>query len=202
MKHMAIATTLLTAALVLAGSGLHAAEEAHVKQQWPKGRVLVWAKPGTSGYTWNRIRIPGSSVMVWNNALWTEYDSVADYQAKKNGRTNTQPPDENTDIYLPDAPDGKPYVVSYAVMPRKRLDGLYAPQWNCRHITVGKGAGLDGGNKRGVMWNTGVEIFGNVTVKDGGYIYGPHFFLGSRHTFIKIGKSPEPLGVAWTLRKA
>jgi hypothetical protein len=192
----------LIAAVALGGSVLHAAEEAHVEQQWPEGRVLVWAKPGVSGYTWNRIRIPGSSVMVWNNGLWTEYDSLADYQAKKNGWANTQPPNENTDIYLPDAPDGKPYVVSYAVMPRKRLDGLYAPQWTCRHITIGKGAGLDGGNKRGVMWNTGVEIYGNVTVNDGGYIYGPHYFLGDRHTFIKLGKSPEPLCVSWAVRKA
>ncbi|MDP6545208.1 MAG: discoidin domain-containing protein [Phycisphaerae bacterium] len=200
MKRILSALAIVT--VISACGGLYAAEEAYVTQDWPKGRVLVWAKPGVSGYTWNRIRIPGSSVMVWNNGLWTEYDSLGDYLAKKEGRTNTQPPDKNTDILLPDAPDGKPYVVSYAVMPRKRLDGLYAPQWTCRHVTVGKGAGLDGGNKRGVMWNTGVEIYGNVTVEDGGYIYGPHSFLGDGHTFIKLANSPEPLCVSWTLRKA
>ncbi len=202
----ALMVGILVAGGLRAGVGVDvpgvAGDEPYLKQSWPRARVLVWAEPGTSGYAWNRIRIPGSSVMVWNLALWTEYDSAADYLAKKEGRPATQMPDKDTDIILPEAPDGKPYVVDYAVMPRKRLDGLYAPQWTCRHITVGKGAGLDGGKKDSVSWNTGVEIYGNVTVKDGGYVYGPHTFLGDRHTFVKIGDSPEPLCVSWTVRKA
>ena len=52
---------------------------------------------------------------------------------------------------------------------------------------MGKGAGFEGGNKEGVISNTGLEIRGNVTVADGGHIYGPYFFTGDRHTFIKIG---------------
>ena len=113
---------------ILASNGF-AADAPYAKQAWPQGRVLVWSQPGTNGYTLRRPRIPGSSVMAWRNELWTEYDSEADHLSGRNGRENTQPPDENTDLILPDAPDGKPYVVSYAVMPRKRLDGLYAPQW-------------------------------------------------------------------------
>jgi hypothetical protein len=45
-------------------------------------------------------------------------------------------------------------------------------------------------------------IYGNVTVNDGGYIYGPHVFLGDKHTCFCIGNSPEPLGKSWTIRKS
>ncbi len=117
MKCSVISSVVLIVAVVIGGNVYAqdvatkdpaAGDEPFLKQQWPRSRVLVWAEPGTSGYAWNRARIPGSSVMVWNHGLWTEFDSAADYRAKKNGRPNTQPPDEDTDLILPDAPDGEP----------------------------------------------------------------------------------------------
>jgi len=191
----------------LAGGELAAAEKAPVsagaedepflKEQWPQVRVLVWAKPGASG-------------MAMDAGSWTQYASAADYLAKKAGRPATQSPDKNTDIILPDAPDGEPYVVGYVVESFRRRGGLGHPQWSCRHVTIGKGAGLDGGSRtsrgrasygRGLSSDTAMAIYGNVSVKDGGYIYGPHFFLGDKHTFITIGDSSELLGKSWIIRK-
>jgi len=172
-------------------------DEPFLKEKWPQTRVLVWAKPGASG--------PALS-----SGSWTAYASTADYLAGKEGRPAADPPDKNTDIILPDAPDGKPYVAGYVVESFRRKGGLDHPQLICRHVTIGKGAGLDGASRtsrgaasygRGFEWDTAMAIYGNVTVKDGGYIYGPRFFLGDKHTFFTMGKSPEPLDRSWTIRK-
>jgi hypothetical protein len=172
-------------------------DEPFLKEQWPEARLLVWSKPGSNG-------------MATSSRSWTEYASTADYLAKKTGRPASKGPDENTDIILPDAPDDKPYVVGYVIESFRRRGGLDHPQWACRHLTIGKGAGLDGGGRPGrggVSYNrspssdTGMAIHGNVRVRDGGYIYGPHFFLGDKHTFFHVAKSPEPLGKSWTVNK-
>jgi len=165
------------------------------KEQWPQARTLVWAKPGTSG----SMQSPRS---------WTEYASTADYLAEKDGRPATNPPDKNTDLILPDSPDGQPYVVGCL---EKRKDNEDNPRVDCRHITIGKDAGLDGGCEfnrgrpsypRAAGPDAPMEIYGNVTVNDGGYIFGPHVFLGDKHTYFSIGNSPEPLGRSWTIRKS
>ncbi len=205
---------------LLAAGELHAAEEASVsaptssvkvdvpglsasepflKEQWPPTRTLVWTEPGASGMA----NHPGS---------WTEYASTADYLAKRDGRPASQVPDEDTDIILPDAPDGQPYIAGYVVESFRRKGGLDHPQWGCRHVTVGMGAGLDGGSRmsRGRASfgkfpgaaDTAMAIYGNVTIEDGGYIYGPRLFLGDKHTFFYMGKSPEPMDKSWVIRKA
>jgi len=195
-----VVAALLAVSLQAAGgvdlSGM--ADEPFLKEHWPQARALVWAKPGTSG--------PAMS-----GGSWTEYASTADYLANKEGRPATRRPDKNTDIILPDAPDGEPYIVGYIVEARKRVGGFDRPQWSCRHITIGSGAGLDGGCNisrgrpafsRSPSFDTGMGIYGNVKVRDGGYIYGQHTFLGDRHTYFSIGDSPEPLGKLWIIRKA
>ena len=216
MKFTCLVSALMAG--VLAGGELRAAEEAPVpvpaadvgaalpgfaddepvmKEHWPGTRVLVWARPGTSG-------------MAMDSRSWTQYASMVDYLAKKEGRPATRAPDENTDIVLPDAPGGESYVVGYTIESFRRRGGLDHPQWACRHVTIGKGAGLDGGCRtnrgrasygRGIAGDTGMAIHGNVRVEDGGYIYGPHFFLGDKHTFVAIGDSPEPLDKSWVIRK-
>ncbi len=190
--------------IALATVPLHASErlaptrstkdERFENERWPPARTLVWANPGTSG-----------SMQTPRN--WTEYASAADYLAGSEGQPAANPPDKQTDIILPDSSDGQSYVV--ACIERRRADDDY-PQWDCRHITIGKGAGLDGGCEfqrgRPVYpgtpgLDTPLGIYGNVTVNDGGYIYGPHVFLGDKHTCFCIGNSPEPLGKSWAIRK-
>ncbi|MBT3199490.1 MAG: hypothetical protein HN350_06195 [Phycisphaerales bacterium] len=158
-------------------------------------RTLVWANPGKSG----TMQSPRN---------WTQYASTADYLAKKDGRPAATPPDKNTDIILPDSPDGQSYVV--ACIERRKSDSGNT-RLNCRHITIGKNAGLDGGCEFsrgrpaylvGPNRETPIGVYGNVTVNDGGYIYGPHVFLGDKHTCFRIDKSPEPLGGAWVIDKS
>jgi len=169
-----------------------------LKEQWPKARTLVWAKPGTS----EAALKPGN---------WMEYASAEDYRVGKPGRPAEAPPDANTDLVLPDAPDGKSYIVMF-LQRRARQNNPWTepPSLFCRHITIGKGAALDGGCgiTRGQHTFTsrpdldmGVEIHGNVTVEEGGYIYGKLIFAGKRHTFFRIDNSPEPLGSEITVRK-
>ncbi len=97
---------LSATAVVLAG----------VKQQWPPARMLVWAKPGTSG-----------TAMTAGN--WMEFASAADYAAGKTGKPAAKMPDANTDIILPDAPEGQSYVVGCMVSSKdrkKRKSGWYS----------------------------------------------------------------------------
>ncbi len=171
------------------------ADEPFQKERWPRARTLVWSSPGTSG-----------AMQTMRN--WTEYASTADYLARRDGQPATEPPDRNTDIILPDSPDGQSYVVA-CVERRKGADD--ALRWDCRHVTVGRGAGLDSGCelRRGRPAYPGVSglerpmgVYGNVIVRDGGYIYGPRVFLGGKHTYFRAGDSPEPWDRSWTVRKA
>ncbi len=196
------------AVVILTTAALHAAEAADppgmsadapwLKEQWPQARALVWARPGT-----------GDSPLTRSN--WTEYPSAADYAAGKQGRPASSPPDANTDLVLPDAPDGQSYIVGFFDGGRRHDAYNDPPRLFCRHITIGTGAGLDGGagSSRGRTvfsshpnLDAALEIRGNVTVKDGGYIYGQFVFAGGRHTFFRIDNSPEPLGTDLTVRKA
>jgi hypothetical protein len=194
MKLTGLVSILLIG--VLASAALHGAEP-FVTQKWPEARVLVWAKPGVSG-------------SALSASSWTQYASIADYLAKKEGSLARTPPDKDTDIILPDAPEGKPYVAGYVIESFRRRGGLDHPQLICRHLTVGKGAGLDGASRtsrgrasfgRSLGQDTAMAVHGNVTVKDGGYIYGPRHFLGDRHTFFRMGDSSEPLDRSWSIAK-
>jgi len=169
-------------------------------EQWPAGRTLVWAKPGETG---NAL----------DSANWTEYALAADYTAGKGGKPATTVSDANTDLILPDAPDDRSYIVGYMVPARHRTGSEQSdcPTLACRHVTIGANAALDGG--MGVMrgkasysdWSNddrAVAISGNVTVADGGYIYGHLHFVGDKHTQFSMGKSPEPLYRSLLVRKA
>jgi len=168
-----------------------------LNEQWPAARTLVWARPGESGTALE----PGN---------WTEYASAADYAAGKDGEPATTGPDENTDLILPDAPSGRPYVVGYMV-PSQYPTPTWPPALSCRHVTVGTDAGLDGGMGvargklvYGSFYNCEriVAVSGNVTVADGGYIYGHLYFVGDKQTWFSLGTSPEPLGRDLVVRKA
>ncbi len=169
------------------------------KEKWPHARYLVWTNPGEGG-------------IVAKLENWTEYASAADYAAVKDGKPPVTGPDANTDILLPDAPDGKSYIVGYMVSAGNRQINQQSDSdtLSCRHITIGAGAALDGGISisRGKPvssdWprdDTPINIYGNVTVKDGGYIYGHLQFVGEKHTRFSLGKSPEPLGRSVLIRK-
>ena len=143
---------------------------------------------------------------------WMEYPSASDYAAGKPSRAATEAPDANTDLILPDAPAGQSYIVGYMVPAKQRGSSgqSESPSLSCRHITIGQGSALDGGMgvSRGKSNfsdqpadDTHVGIYGNVTVKDGGYIYGHLHFVGDKHTWFSLGKSPEPLGRSLLVRK-
>jgi hypothetical protein len=186
MKFTCFASALMVVT-ILSGE-LHAAGGDLEPEKWSSARTLVWTLPGK----------------------WVEYASTADYHGGKIGRPTKKPPDKNTDLILPDAPDGQTYIVGYFNGGRRHNAYNEPPGLFCRHITIGKGAGLDGGarSSRGKIRFSGhadldaaFEIHGNVTVKDGGYIYGHFIFAGERNTFFQIDNSSEPLGVGLTVRK-
>ncbi len=190
----------IIAVVSLATSALPAANAAGANEQWPTTRLLVWAKPGTSE-------------TAHSPANWIEYASADEYAGGKQGRPATAGPDANTDLILPDAPDGESYIVGYMVPTKHRRSRgrTDSPALSCRHITIGAGAAFDGGigMSRGKTvtsdWpsdDTPIGIHGNVTVADGGYIYGPLHFIGDKHTSFAMGKSPEPLGRSLLIRKA
>jgi len=175
------------------------AAEPFLKEQWPGVRTLVWARPGEGG-------------MAMEAENWTEFASVEDFTAGKGGKPAVKGPDAKTDIVLPDAPDGKSYIVGCMVRAktreRNRQSGTLT--LSCRHVTIGAGAALDGGIgvSRGKSVtsdypgdDTPMDIYGNVRVTDGGYIYGPLRFVGDKHALFSIGKSPEPLGRSLLIRK-
>jgi len=175
-------------------------DEPFLEEQWPLARTLVWTKPGEGG----TALAPGN---------WTQYASAADCAAGKGGKPADAGPDANTDLILPDAPDGQSYIVGCMVPAKTRQRSRQSGSLtlSCRHVTIGAGAALDGGMSvsRGKPvtsnWprdDTPMDIHGNVTVKDGGYIYGPLHFVGDKHTWFSMGKSPEPLGRSLLIRKA
>ncbi len=189
----------LTIALtVLAGltSAVHA-DKAPTKQL--QARTLVWTTPGKGG-------------MAMEAGAWTQFASAEDYEAGKGGKPAASGPDAKSDIILPDAPDGEAYVVGCMISARtrQRSDPSKVLTLRVRNVTIGSGAALDGGIgvSRGKSvtsdWpddDTPIDIYGNVTVKDGGAIYGPLQFVGDKHAKFSIGKSPEPLGRSILVRK-
>ncbi|HUT14061.1 MAG TPA: hypothetical protein VMY42_26470, partial [Thermoguttaceae bacterium] len=139
MKSVAFVSALIIG--ILATANRHAVEGADrpgpaadapfASEQWPEARTLVWAEPGTS----DMAPVAGN---------WIEYASAADYLAGKEGRPAAQPSDANTDLILPDAPGGRTYIVGFFDSSRRWHPESDPPKLSCRHVTVGKGAGLDG----------------------------------------------------------
>jgi len=159
-----VCSTLVFAAFV--ASGLKAGEPAHEAQDWPQGRVLTWANPGSGGD-------------LLKPANWLE-----------DGKPAKAGPDKSTDLVLPDAP--QPYMVSGAA----RAVGFGRDQGLAiRHITVGRGAGLDVGYKSGLEnWVGILTIHGDVEIREGGYLYGDIRLVGDKHTVFRIDpKASEPL---------
>jgi len=200
---LALAIGCLSAVNLYAADGADSpalpADAPCLKEHWPQTRTLVWAKPGTS-----------ASALTPGN--WIEYASGDEYAADKPGRPATEAPDANTDLILPDAPADQSYIVGYMVSAKQRRSSgqSSSPTLSCRHITIGESAALDGGMgvSRGKSNfsdqpddDTHIGIHGNVTVKDGGYIYGHLHFVGDKHTWFSLGKSPEPLGRSLSIRK-
>ncbi|MBT3199837.1 MAG: hypothetical protein HN350_07965 [Phycisphaerales bacterium] len=193
--------TFIVSAMMLvcmSAGELHAADGKSPEQEL-KVRVLVWAKPGQS-----------ASALTAEN--WTEFASPEDYAAGKGGKPAVKAPDAKSDLILPDAPDGETYVAGCMVSAKTRRRNRSSKPMglSCRHVTIGAGAGLDGGIgvSRGKVRtsdypddDTPMDIYGNVTVKDAGCIYGPLRFVGDKHSQFTIGKSPEPLGRSLLTRK-
>jgi hypothetical protein len=146
--------------------------EAFAKQSWPKARVLTWAKPGE----------PGDPMKAES---WLE-----------DGNPAKAPPDKDTDIVLPDAPAGTKYLVGLMIKRSSRTYSTY--DFAVRHVTIGRGAALDLGTnsskqERGKPWGIAqpkrdnpLDVYGNISVAAGGFLYGPIRFRGGGHTVVRI----------------
>jgi hypothetical protein len=90
---------------------------------------------------------------------------------REGSRTATKGPDRNTDIVLPRA--AKRYKVEGAGFD------------NVRHVIIDKNAFLIGNHRREI------RVWGNIHVKDGGYIYYI-CIRGPKHTFFRIDNAEFP----------
>jgi hypothetical protein len=139
-----------------------AGREAYVTQQWPRGRVMTWAKPGQNGGS----RVRGLSPQEPANWLL-------------NGQPATEVVfDENTDIVLPDSET--PYELNF------RHDNW--PE-TYRHVTVGRNATFGGGGDgrgRTIHGNVWIREGGSM------YAQGATQFSGNAHTFFRNDSSAKP----------
>lgn len=137
-------------------------DEPFTKQAWPKGRLVVWAKPGTSG--------DKAGLDPWDAANW-----LVDGQPGTGDAEALMGPE--TDLLFP-ASD-KPYTVQ--IREAHHGHASFKNQvW--RHITVERGATFRGGADA-----IGRKVAGNVWVKKGGSLYGQGSmtFIGSAHSFVR-----------------
>jgi hypothetical protein len=132
-------------------------KERFLKQEWTKGRVLVWARPGESADVKDRR----SKLDAYDTANWID-------------AATRKPPasllDAETDIVLPASTT--PYTVSF-----KKGDQEHAPV-TLRHLTVQPGAG---------WYSAGLLAHGNIWIKSGGRIgnHGSLALVGGKHTFFR-----------------
>lgn len=135
-------------------------EEYFLDEQWPEARLLVWRHPGTSdsGRQAQRRDEAQGDLDPMDPANW-----LVDGE-----RPATEPPDENTDLYFPDA--DRIYYVG----------GVWGPHLKARHVTVGRNAVV------------GVKpLHGNLWIRRGGRFsvigYGRDAFriVGTKHTFFR-----------------
>jgi len=123
------------------------------------------ALPAHRRETW-----PPARQLVW--AKPGEGGSFKDAENWREGsRRATKGPDRNTDIYLPAA--AKRYMVHGAGFD------------NVRHVMVSRNAFLIGNHRREI------RIWGNVHVRDGGWIYYV-CIRGPKHTFFRIDNAEFP----------
>jgi len=126
-------------------ANLEAGKAAYARQIWPKGRLMIWAKPGTS----NRGQ-DGADPKYW----------------MEDGKPATKSFDENTDLVLPACQTGRYWVV---------IQGRKYQASPCRHVTVGKNAGL--------VWQHSSQA--NTWIKAGGAVQFLDSFVGNTHTFCR-----------------
>lgn len=119
----------------------------YMDQQWPAAALYVWADPGRSG----------------------SFDEPGNWRV--DGKPAASAPDENVDVWLPDADN------AYKVNAGR--------QQSVRHLTVGRNAGIQGAH-RGEL-----SIWGNGWIKDGGYAYYIAF-RGPGHSFFRIDNAELP----------
>jgi hypothetical protein len=139
-------------------------KEDFVKQQWPKGRLYIWAHPGESG----RLHPRPTKLDPTDPANWTDGAT---------GKPATELVlDENTDLFLPASQ--KPYTIGFRTSNAQQKNIREV----LRHLTVESGAGFVGGGD-----GAGRIFYGNVWVKKGGEIsaQGSTAFLGDKHVFIR-----------------
>jgi hypothetical protein len=132
-------------------------KEYFLKEKWPKARLLVWAKPGTSGgATAGRGALDATDPKNWLEDGKTPAKVVLD---------------ENTDLVLP-ASETR-YRVGFRGSDIREV---------VRHVTVESGAAFVGGGD-----GVGRSLYGNVWVKRGGGIdaQGATRFLGGQHVFFR-----------------
>jgi len=123
------------------------------------------AQPAYKTETW-----PTARRLVW--ARPGEGGSFKDARNWREGaRAATKGPDRNTDVFLPRA--AKRYKVQGAGFD------------NVRHVTIENNAFLIGNHRREI------RVWGNVHVKDGGYIYYV-CIRGPKHTFFRMDNGEFP----------
>lgn len=134
-------------------------KEYYLREKWPQGKVMTWAKPGQNGGKRTKGLDP------FDPANWLE-----------NGKPCTKVEfDENTDLVLP-ASD-KPYEINFRDDPWTEI---------YRHITVESGAFFSGGGDgrgRKIYGNVWIKAGGAM------YSQGATEFLGSHDTFFRNDSS-------------
>jgi len=145
-------------------------KEPFATQVWPKGRLLVWAKPGEHGST--------RGLDPTDPANWLE-----------DGRPATALFDAETDVLLPASVT--PYTIDLA-HPGHGKESSREQVW--RHATIESGASFSGGGD-----GVGKRFYGNVWVKPGGSMYsqGATRVLGDRHTFLRNDNALRPGSEGW-----
>ncbi len=130
--------------------------ERFVGATWPKGRRIVWARPGVSA------GIRGAKATAHDLSNWIDAAT---------GKPPASLLDEHTDVFLP--PADEPYTVNW----RKAGGGEHQPV-KVRHVTVSPNAGWSsaGAYIHGNLWIKRGGRFGN---------HGACRFVGAEHTFFR-----------------
>jgi len=131
--------------------------ERFLEQQWPAGRLLVWAHPGQSA----NVKSRQAKLNAYDLKNWVDVAT---------GKQPTRGLDENTDVLLPASET--PYVVSW-----KKAGVEHAPV-TIRHLTVGRNAR---------WYSSGLRLHGSIWLKRGGGMgnHGSLSPIGKTHSFFR-----------------
>ena len=112
-------------------------DEYFLKQEWPKARLLIWARPGKVQ------KRGGPKIDAKDPSNWIDAAT---------GKPAGAIPDMNTDIIIPDA--DKPYRVAMGLQ-----------NFACRHLTIGRNAtfSVESGGNFSIFGNLWVRNNGMVT---------------------------------------